>query len=126
MPTIIKITAGNVSVQANLNDSPTAQSILQALPIAGRVNRWGDEIYFRIDVQQAEADDARTEMAVGELAYWPPGQAFCIFWGPTPASTGPTPVAASNVNPIGRIDGDATILSATKDGDPVTIESVEG
>jgi hypothetical protein len=122
MPTRIKITAGEVSVEATLDDSSTAARISEALPIAGQANRWGDEIYFRIPAEAQEAQDARTEMGVGELAYWPPGQAFCIFWGPTPASTGATPVAASNVNPVGQIDGDATVLSDVPDGAPVTIE----
>jgi len=122
MPTDIKITAGDVTVAATLNDSPTAAAIVDALPIDGQVNRWGDEIYFRIPVAQPEASDARTEMGVGELAYWPPGQAFCIFWGPTPASAGATPVAASNVNPIGQVHGAPTALSDVSDGAPIRIE----
>jgi hypothetical protein len=123
MPTKITISAAQVTVDAELNDTPTAASIADALPIDGQANRWGDEIYFRIPVTADEADDARTEMAVGELAYWPPGKAFCIFWGPTPASSGSIPVAASNVNPIGQIHGDAAVLSAVLDGAPVKIES---
>ncbi len=125
MPTRIKITSADVSVEATLNDSSTAASVAQALPITGQANRWGEEIYFRIPVQEQEAADARTDMGVGELAYWPPGQAFCIFWGPTPASDGAAPVAASNVNPIGQIDGDATVLSRVPDGAPVKIERAE-
>lgn len=122
MPKKITITAGKVTVQATLNDSSTADSIAAALPITGQANRWGEEIYFEIPVSVEEADDARTEMGVGELAYWPPGKAFCIFWGPTPASRGDTPVAASNVNPIGRLDGDPTGLPDVEDGAPVTIK----
>ncbi len=125
MPTKIKITAGEVSVDATLNDSTPAASVAGALPITGQANRWGNEIYFRIPVAEDLADDARAEMGIGELAYWPPGQAFCIFWGPTPASSADTPVAASDVNPIGQVNGDATVLSDVPDGAPVKIEARE-
>jgi hypothetical protein len=125
MPAKIKITAGDVSVLATLNDLQTATSIVAALPITAKANRWGDEIYFRIPVSEEEADDARAEMGVGEIAYWPPGQAFCIFWGPTPASSGTTPVAASNVNPIGQVQGDPNVLSTVRDNAKVTIERAD-
>ncbi|HRR84785.1 MAG TPA: cyclophilin-like fold protein, partial [Phycisphaerae bacterium] len=106
MPQAIRITIGEMVFDAELNDSGTAARILDALPIDGEVNRWGDEIYFTIPVEGDRSDSMRTEMSVGELAYWPPGAAFCIFWGPTPASKGDEPRAASNVVPIGRVIGD--------------------
>ncbi len=119
----IRIVAGDVTVEAELDDSATAKKIADALPIEGTANRWGDEIYFSIPVQADEAEDARTEMAVGELAYWPPGSAFCIFWGPTPASKGDEPRAYSKVNPVGRIKGDATGLGDVTDGAAIRIET---
>lgn len=123
MATSIRITAGDVSIEAELNDSATAEAIAEELPIKGSANRWGDEIYFSIPIDEDEADDARTEMAVGELAYWPPGNAFCIFWGRTPASEGDEPRAASNVNPIGMIAGDASVLAQVDSGAPIRIEA---
>ena len=87
MPTL-RITAGPVTVTAELNDSPTARLLWEALPIDGKANRWGDEIYFSIPVDADEEPDARAAVEVGEIAFWPPGNAFCIFWGPTPASRG--------------------------------------
>lgn len=104
----ITITAGSVTMEAELNDSPTAQLIWEALPIIGRANTWGDEIYFDIPVQAEQAPDARADVEVGELGYWPAGSAFCIFFGPTPASSGDQPRAASPVNVVGRVLGDAT------------------
>ncbi|MCP4537954.1 MAG: hypothetical protein GY832_12490 [Chloroflexi bacterium] len=104
----ITITAGPVTVDAELNDSSTAQMIREALPITGRANTWGDEIYFEIPVEAEQAPDARTDVEVGELGYWPVGRAFCIFFGPTPISTGDQPRAASPVNIVGCILGDAT------------------
>jgi len=89
----IVIEAGSVTMEAELNDSPTARQIEEALPIEGRANTWGDEIYFEIPVVAAQASDARAQVEVGELGYWPVGRAFCIFFGPTPVSTDDRPRA---------------------------------
>ena len=120
----IEIAAQGVTATAVLYDNATAEAIWQALPFDGRVNRWGDEIYFGIPVRLDPAPDARTEMEVGELAYWPPGNAFCIFWGPTTASEGDAPRAASPVNPLGRLEGDPTIWGAVSDGAAIRIKRV--
>lgn len=117
----IIITAGPVRLEAELNESLTAQKILAALPITGRANRWGDEIYFEIPVQAEQAPDAREEVEVGELGYWPVGRALCIFFGPTPVSTGSQPRAYSPVNIVGRVLGDATAFRQVADGAQVTV-----
>ena len=103
----IVISAGSVTMEAELNDSSTARQIWNALPIEGTANTWGDEIYFEIPVVASQEADARADVEVGELGYWPLGHAFCIFFGPTPASTGDQPRAYSPVNVIGRVSGDA-------------------
>lgn len=121
MKTIL-ITAGNVSLKAELNDSPTAERIWQELPIQAKVNTWGDEIYFGIPVQAEQEPSAQADVEVGELGYWPPGSAFCIFFGPTPASSGSRPRAASPVNRLGRVLGDATEFRKATDGEKVRIE----
>ena len=118
----IRIRAGNVSLAAEFDDSATAKAIVDALPIQASGNRWGEEIYFSIPVEQELESDARADMQVGELAYWPPGKAFCIFFGRTPASTGEQPRAASAVNPIGRVLDDVTPLKEVSDGTEVRIE----
>ena len=117
----ITLSAGNVSLTAELNDSPTAQQIWQALPIEGKANRWGDEIYFEIPVKANQEPDAREQVEVGELGYWPVGHAFCIFFGPTPVSTDERPRAYSPVNILGRVTGDATQFRAVKEGTRVRI-----
>jgi hypothetical protein len=122
----IQIVAGEVSQTALLNDSTTADAIWLALPIEGHSNCWGDEIYFAIPIQLEEAEDSRQEMAVGELGYWPTGNAFCIFFGPTPVSVGMEPRAYSNVNPFGQIEGDATEFRAVSNGEKVTVSQLEG
>jgi hypothetical protein len=117
----IVITAGNISLPAELNDSPTARQVWEALPIEGTANTWGDEIYFAIPVVAAEEPDAHADVAVGELGYWPVGHAFCIFFGPTLASTSQAPRAYSPVNILGRVLGDATRLRAVRAGTRVRL-----
>ncbi|MDY6877054.1 MAG: cyclophilin-like fold protein [Chloroflexota bacterium] len=120
MKTII-ISAGDVSLPAELNDSPTARQIWETLPIEGTAKIWGDEVYFEIPVVAGQEPDARAEVEVGELGYWPMGRAFCIFFGPTPASTDERPRAYSPVNVLGRVLGDVTCLRAVRDGARVRV-----
>ena len=122
---IIKITVADLAVTAELNDSATAGKIIDNLPLRGIVNLWGEEIYFDIPVQIDLASDAVADVQVGTLAYWPMGSAFCIFFGPTPASTGPAPRAYSPVNVFGRIREDPAILKTVHDGAEITIELVD-
>ncbi|MFH1488882.1 MAG: cyclophilin-like fold protein [Pseudomonadota bacterium] len=121
----ILITAGEVSASATLRDNPTADAIWDALPIEAPGNTWGDEIYFGIPVHIEEADDAGDVVEIGDLGYWPPGHAFCIFFGRTPASKGDEPRAASPVNPVGRVEGDATVFKGVSSGSTVRLERAE-
>lgn len=118
----IKILVQNLNVEAELNESNTAQSIWDALPIEARVNTWGEEIYFAIPVQTGQEKGAREVASSGELGYWPPGHAFCIFFGPTPASRGDEIRAASAVNIIGKVLGDPKVFLKVKDGTKITLE----
>ena len=119
---IITITVGSVKLEPELNDSPTAQKVWDALPITGRANVWGDEIYFEIPVSAPQEPDARVDVEVGTLAYWPVGSAFCIFFGPTPVSRGSQPRAYSPVNILGQVTGNAKVLKDTSSGSLVSIE----
>jgi uncharacterized protein len=121
----IRITAGKVTAFAELDASPTAQAIWSALPIESSASRWGEEVYFEIPVQLDEAAGARQVMQVGELGYWPVGAAFCIFFGPTPVSEGSEPRAYSNVNPFGKVDGDASVFGGVRTGTRVNVERAE-
>ena len=104
MSRAITITVGDIEMDAVLSDSPTADAIWDALPIARTVNTWGHEFYFDIGVQAEQEPDASDVVEVGDLAYWPPGMAFCVFFGRTPASQEHEVRAASPVNVVGRID----------------------
>lgn len=117
----IRIEAGVVSLLAELNESDTAKRIYDLLPISGRANTWGDEIYFTIPVHIEQAPDAKQEVRIGDLGFWPAGDAFCIFFGATPVSNGDLPRAYSPVNVFGRILGDATEFRKVGNGDKVKV-----
>ena len=117
----IRITAGDVSATATLDTSKTADAIWKALPIEAKASTWGDEIYFDIGVA-VEAESPKETVAMGDLGYWPPGSAFCIFFGRTPASTGDEIRPASAVNVFGRIDGDPTLFRKVRAGTQVRLE----
>lgn len=120
----IKITAATVVVDAELNHSQTAQQIWEALPIEARGNTWGDEIYFAIPVKADVEENAQEVVELGELAYWPPGTAFCIFFGPTPMSRGAEIRPASPVNVIGKLIDEPKIFKQVKDGTVIKVERI--
>ena len=117
----IEISAGDVIVTAVLNDSDTADELWASLPITARAQTWGDEIYFSIPVSVEEADDSQETVEMGAVAYWPPGSALCLFWGPTPMSAPGEIRPASAVNVMGLIDGDPTVLGGVADGTEVVV-----
>ena len=119
----IRIISGENVLQAELNDSKTAAGIEKLLPIKGSANRWGKEIYFSINFS-TDYENPTEVVEKGDLAFWPAGNAFCIFWGRTPASVGDEIRAASDVNVFGKITSGLDILEEDKikSGDPVTIE----
>ena len=122
--TEITIQAGSVTVRAELFDNPTGTAIQEALPIEGSANTWGDEIYFSIPVELEQAAEAKADVELGQLGYWPVGKAFCIFFGPTPASHADEPRAASPVNIFGQIHGDLEPLKSVKSGQPVLVKAL--
>jgi hypothetical protein len=117
----ITITVNKLDIEAELNDSPTAQSIYNALPFSGSAIRWGDEIYFSIPVHLEQEPDAKQEVEIGDLGFWPMGDAFCIFFGRTPVSKNDKPRAYSSVNIFGRIKGDTATLKNIKSGSEIHV-----
>ena len=118
----IIIKAAEVVVEAELNKSATAEAIWQPLPIEGAANTWGEEVYFRIPVSQDLEADARELVELGDLAYWPQGEAFCIFFGATPIS-GPGEIRpASTVNIVGKLLDNPKKFLSVPSGTSVRIE----
>ena len=117
----ISISVGGMQVLARLDDNATADKVWEALPISASASTWGDEIYFRTPVQ-AEEEDAVETVEMGAVAYWPPGQAICLFFGPTPMSVGNEIRPASPVNVFGSIEGDPTVLKSVSSGEHIAVE----
>ena len=120
----IRIIAGKVEAEAELNDTRTAQAIWEALPIEGRINLWGDEIYFSIPLSLG-LEAGQELVSIGDLGYWPDGNAFCIFFGPTPVSRGDEIRPASPVTVFGKVIGDTTTFKKIAEGTEITIRSKE-
>jgi hypothetical protein len=123
MVKLVRLRTREHEFQIELNDSDTAHALWLALPIEAYANLWGEEIYFEIPVKM-RLENGRKEMEVGEVAYWPAGQAFCIFFGRTPVSTGAKPVAYSEVTPLGKVIGDPQKLEAIGDRTKIVLEQM--
>ncbi len=120
----IRISTASNEVQAELNDTRTAQAIWHSLPIRGRANLWGQEIYFSIPVS-LEPDSGQELVSLGDLGYWPEGKAFCVFFGPTPISGKGEIRPASPVNVFGKVIGDARVLGQVKAGAEIKVTKGE-
>ena len=123
----ITLSIGGHELPGILNDSETSVALGKRLPLDVKMSRWGEEYYGGLDdsLGVSMAPDARTEMAIGALAYWLPGNALCIFFGPTPASEGDEPRAASEANPVGQLSGDMSVLGQLGQSVAVRVEAVE-
>lgn len=120
----VKITLEDRSFEAEFDETRLARSIWDMLPIEEYASAWGDEIYFALPLTPGDLVNAQELVEAGDLAYWPPGNAFCIFWGPTPASSGSEIRPASEVEVFGRIINDPQILKGSRGG-IVKLEPIE-
>jgi len=121
----VRIQAGTVTLTAALRDTPTANAVWAALPIASDARRWGDEVYFSVPVSAALEADARDVVTAGEIAFWTDGRAIAIGFGRTPISRGDEIRLATRTNVFADAEGDVTALAPVKDGDPVTVERAD-
>jgi hypothetical protein len=117
----IMIKSSSVKAKAELDDSKTADAIWKALPINGIANLWGDEIYFEIPVE-LKLENGKELVSAGDLGYWPSGNCFCIFFGPTPMSRDKEIKPASAVNVFGKVTGDPRAFKQVKEGESIVIE----
>lgn len=109
-------------MEAEFFDTDCAKAITGTLPFETVPNEWGDEFYFEIPVAYDLDSTATSAVRIGDIGYWPPGKALAIFFGPTPMSTGGDPVPASDVNVVGKVLGDATMLKKAKGAGKLRIE----
>jgi uncharacterized protein len=122
MLTPVKIIIGRTTLKAELFDTHCAQAIAASLPIETQLSEWGDEFYFTIPVNHALDSTATENVKVGDIGYWPPGQALALFFGPTPMSSGADPVPASAVNLVGRMIDAPSLLKNEKGSSKIRIE----
>lgn len=123
----VLITCGRLSFLAEFFNTATAQMMLKEMPLSGSANIWGEEIYFPVSFTAELEKDAKQEVEVGTIAYWPPGKVFCIFFGPTPASTSEKPRGYSAVNVCGKIHGNLEDLRGITPGEKIKVDvMIEG
>jgi hypothetical protein len=126
MTRIITISTGNITLEAELNDTAAADAVWNTLTYEARGKMWGDELYFTIPEElKLDLENGQDVVAVGDLGYWPVGNAFCIFYGPTPASTDERPRPASPVTVFGKVLGDAAELREVEAGIMVSVAKKE-
>lgn len=110
-----------LSIEGELNDSPTSKALINSLPIEGISQIWGDEIYFSTSISKENDEWAKETVDLGDIAFWPPGNAICLFFGPTPVSSGDEIRPASATNVMGKIIGDLEELKTINSGDNVKV-----
>ena len=120
----LRITAGKVTLQAELRDTPTTQALAAALPFEASAQTWGDEVYFSTPVSAKLEPDAKQVVEPGTVCFWTEGDALALPFGRTPISTDERPKLASRCNVLGNIVGDAKALAGIKAGAKVRVEKI--
>ncbi|MFJ7767677.1 cyclophilin-like fold protein [Streptomyces sp. NPDC097107] len=110
---------------ATLDDTPTTQALLKALPFTASAHTWGEEVYFDTGMSVSRETDAREVVEPGTVAFWTDGDALALPYGPTPISRDDECRLASPCNVLGRLDGDPRLLATVRDGDPIRVERVD-
>ena len=120
----IRFDFGELKLEAELLDTPTAQAIAAALPMTSSALTWGEEVYFDVPVNVAREKDARAVITPGEIAYWPQGPAIAIGFGRTPISQGNETRLASPCNVFAKALGSVKVLGKIKTGTKVEVTLV--
>jgi uncharacterized protein len=125
MARYLLIRGEQAELKVELGEGSTAEEIWGRLPLEARANLWGDEIYFAIPVLVGPQADSREMVEVGDVGYWPPGNALCLFFGPTPASVDDKPRAASPVTVVGKIVEGLESAKLVGSAETLRVEGVE-
>ena len=120
----LRISAGKVSIEAELRETPTTRALAEALPFEASAQTWGDEVYFSTPVSAKLEPDAKQIVEPGTVCFWTEGDALALPFGRTPISTDERPKLASRCNVLGTIIGDAKALVGIKAGAKVRVEKI--
>ena len=116
----ISFTSGSITIEGILNETETAKKIWSSLPLDSSVNTWGDEIYFSVQVDN-ELENSQEIVDLGDIGFWPPGNAICLFFGPTPISSEGEIRPASSVNIVGKLFGNLEELKLIKSDSRISV-----
>ena len=123
----IKFTDSGKTAHIELDDSQspkTVKAIFDNLPIEVKINRWGDELYTDKTPIVAEEENAQSVVNELDVAYWPEGNALCLFYGPTPISKSHDEILPySPVNIVGKIISKEDILDEINDNSTIVINT---
>ena len=123
MAKTLKLRVGEVEAVVELLENKVAGKLWEAAPFESSAETWGEEVYFSTPVEAGLEDEfARDLVDVGDVGYWPPGKALCLFFGPTPISRPGEVRPASTVVLVGRLSSDPEELRKVRKGDEVKVE----
>lgn len=117
--------AGEVRLTIELNTTPAATKIWEVLPLEAEARTWGQEVYFTVPVDY-EPEELQELVEKGDVAYWPPGRALCLFFGPTPVSRPGEIRPYSPVAVVGKVRDEVERLASVRPGDRVRLARASG
>lgn len=123
--TRIRISWDKDEVLGVLDDTPTTRKLLEKLPCSRSANTWGDEVYFSVPVQAKLEPDARQVVDPGTICFWVEGHSLAFPFGPTPISQGTECRLVTNVNVLGKLEGDPQVLQSVRPGATIHVERAD-
>ncbi len=118
----IKIKFDNFEIQGELDNSQASNDISKLLPIEGKSNLWGGEVFVELP-EMLPYPGNLDEVEIGDIAYWQEGPAICFFFGETLGSFSNKPRPHSPVIVIGKLDN-IEPLKYLKAGVKIRVEKV--
>ena len=121
----IKIEFLKHSIEVELDDTYTSRKIWDSCPIKSITNIWGNEVYFKTDIEVIKDKTAKDVINLGEIAFWVEGSSIAIGFGPTPISISDEIRLVTKANIIGKTTADLSLLSMVNSGEIVIVERID-
>lgn len=93
-------------------DTPISERLLKHCPFISKATIWKEEIYFETPIE-ISPNKLVLRVRPGDVTYWPPGRALCLFYGITQPY--------SPVSPLGEIIGPLYSLREIEDGAEIKV-----